>query len=245
MLPSSVLVMGGTRDALRLAEQLHERGVDVTTSLAGVTADPRLPPGKLRRGGFGGPSVMADYMRAQGFGAVVDATHPFAAQISHSTYEASRLAGLPYVRLERPGWEPQAGDCWIPVSSVSAAAEVLPPSAKVFLTVGRKSLAAFTARENITGIARMIEPPGAPVPTGWTLLLERPPFEVADEMQLMQLQGISHVVTKNAGGDLTYSKIVAARELSLPVVIIDRPAKPDAPCCPTVQAVVKWLSENI
>ena len=241
----AVLILGGTRDAVDLASLLDEAGFAVTTSLAGVTRSPVIPKGSVRSGGFGGSAGMAAYLKDTGFAALVDATHPFAAQISASGHEAAKLAGIPYVRLERPCWLPQAGDKWISVADVRSAIDALPANAKVFLTIGRKAVTQFMARPDLTGLARMIELPPSPLEQGWTVMLARPPFAVEDEKALMELESVTHLVTKNAGGELTSSKLVAARELGLPVIMIERPTKPDAPCFSEDNNVLNFLIENI
>lgn len=224
-----ILILGGTRDARELAAALIARGFHVITSLAGVTTDPLLPPGDVRRGGFGGATGLADYLRSEGIHALADATHPFAARMSANADAACRDTGLPILRLERPAWRAGPGDRWTSVTSTTGAAAVLPMGARVLLTIGRREIAPFLGREDLSGIVRMIEPPDAEVPPGWSLRLERPPFTVASERQLMSDHAITWLVTKNAGGNTTETKLAAAREAGIPVVMVERPTKPQAP----------------
>ena len=157
-----ILILGGTRDALDLAALLLAKGFDVTTSLAGVTTHPEKPQGALRSGGFGGVEGLVAY--ARNFDIVVDAAHPFAARISaHASAAAERL-GIPCVRLERPPWTAVANDLWINVASNEAALAALAAGARVFLAIGRKDIAPFMARGDLSGILRMIEPPDGLVP---------------------------------------------------------------------------------
>jgi precorrin-6A/cobalt-precorrin-6A reductase len=221
-----ILILGGTRDARELAASLIAEGFSVITSLAGVTADPLLPQGELRRGGFGGPEGLARYLRREGVAAVADAAHPFAARISVHAAEACRSEALPLFRLERPAWRPSHGDRWTMAESVMPAARLLPEGARVLLTIGRKEIGPFLAREDVSGVARMIEPPPLELPARWRLLLARPPFSVASERQLMQAHAITCLVTKNAGGSATEAKLQAARELEIPVIMVQRPVKP-------------------
>lgn len=225
-----ILILGGTGDARRLAERLVAEGSRVVTSLAGVTAEPVLPPGEVRRGGFGGVEGLAAYLRAQGIGAVIDATHPFAMQMSIHAYTACRMCHVPLYRLERPAWKRGPGDDWTEVASAGAAAQALPAAARALVTIGRKEIRPFFAQTDVEGIARMIEPPAEPAPPGWQVLLQRPPFDVPSEIKLMQSHGITHLVTKNAGGGETEAKLSAARQLAIPVIMIARPAKPEAIC---------------
>jgi precorrin-6A/cobalt-precorrin-6A reductase len=221
-----ILILGGTGDARALASVLAAEGFSVITSLAGVTENPLLPEGEVRRGGFGGVSGLMDYLRGEDIAAVADATHPFAQRMSEHAEAACRETGLPLLRLERPAWKAEAGDRWTTVSSVAEAAASLPGRSRALVTIGRKEIAPFLAREDISGVARMIEPPGLPLPARWTLLLQRPPFTVEAERRLMGEHAITRLVTKNAGGTATEAKLVAARVLGIPVTMVQRPLKP-------------------
>ena len=238
MLSKRILVLGGTSDAIILAKDLLKVGFDVVTSLAGVTENPVLPEGEIRVGGFGGEKGLYDYLKIQGFSAVADATHPFASQISRHGFNASELAGIPYMRLERTAWTPLPADSWIDVMDMEFAVAALPLNAKVLLTIGRKEIHSFFARKDLSGVARMIEKPSFDFPPNWQLLLARPPFDVEAERDLLLACKTTHLVTKNAGGRLTVSKLIAARGLRIPVVMISRPAKPDAPCFRSASALV-------
>jgi precorrin-6A/cobalt-precorrin-6A reductase len=222
-----ILILGGTGEARDIAAELLARGYRIVTSIAGVTSEPVLPPGEIRRGGFGGAAGLAEYLRENRVAAVVDATHPFAAQISANAAAACAEAAVPLLRFERPPWQAQDGDRWTTVATAAEAAAALPPGARALVTVGRKEIAAFFARENLSGIARMIEPPPCEVPPHWTVRLERPPFSLGSERRLMREEAISWLVTKNAGGTATEAKLQAARELAVPVILIARPAGPE------------------
>ena len=221
-----ILILGGTSDARLLAQELVAAGHEPVTSFAGVTQTPSLPTGEIRVGGFGGEEGLYAYLKSESFAAVADATHPFAAQISQHGFNAAKRAGIPYLRLERDAWTPGPGDRWIGVTNIVDAVNFLPAGARVMLTIGRKEIAPFLARGDITGIARMIENPTLPLPSNWHLILARPPFGFEDERNLLSTQHISHLVTKNAGGPQTEAKLQAARALNLPVIMIARPSKP-------------------
>lgn len=221
-----ILVLGGTSDANVLAKELLKSGFDVVTSFAGVTENPVLPEGEIRVGGFGGEDGLFDYLKAEGFTALADATHPFAAQISRHGSSAAERVGIPYLRLERAAWTPLPADHWISVPDTEAAIATLPNGARVLLTIGRKEIAGFLARDDLSGVARMIEKPPFELPPSWALVLARPPFTIEAERELLAFHKITHLVTKNAGGKLTVAKLVAARALRLPVVMIERPEKP-------------------
>jgi len=229
MPPRRILVLGGTRDARELAEALLAAGHAPVTSLAGVTEAPLLPPGEVRIGGFGGTDGLVEYLRGSGHSMVVDATHPFAARMSRQAAEACARLGIPLLRLERPAWEPQEGDRWLNVRTAEEAVAALPAGARVLLTIGRKEAEAFFARQDLSGIARMIELPPSPPPRQWQLLRERPPFSLVSETELMARNAITHLVSKNAGGSMTEAKLTAARDRRITVVMIARPDKPAVP----------------
>ncbi len=237
-----ILILGGTGEARALANRLIDAGHGVVTSLAGVTQAPHLPEGEVRRGGFGGAQGLAAYLRDGGFKILIDATHPFAAQMSRHAAGAAKACGLPLYRLERPAWAAEEGDRWIGAATVAAAVALLPAGARVFLTIGRKEAGAFLARADLHGIMRMIEAPTEELPPRWNLILARPPFTVAGERELLTANRITHVVSKNAGGQATRAKLIAARETKIPVVMIARPAKPAAVIMASVDAAFRLLS---
>ena len=221
------LILGGTADARELAAVLEAQGIPTITALAGVTSAPLMPLGRVRIGGFGGAAGIIAFCKAEAIACIADATHPFAAQISANAHAAAAQLNIRYLRLERPAWQAGPGDQWIDVADTKAAAGALPPGARVLLTVGRKDLAPFLARSDVSGVIRSIEPP-APPPPRWQVLQQRPPFTLDHEFALMRAHGITALVTKNAGGAQTSAKLMAARRLEIPVVMIARPAKPDA-----------------
>lgn len=243
-----VLILGGTGDAAKLAVQATVLpGVEVITSLAGRTRHPVTPAGRVRIGGFGGDAGLVDYVREQQIDLLIDATHPFAAQISCHAATAARICGLPHLLLVRPPWQPVEGDRWIEVESVPAAVSVLPRVAqRVFLTIGRQDLAAFAPLTDLWFLMRMIDPPtpNTPVPQG-TLLLERGPFTLAVERELLQTYAIGAMVSKNSGGAATYAKIIAAREAGLPVVMIQRPPIPSGDQVTDVAQALVWLQKHL
>jgi precorrin-6A/cobalt-precorrin-6A reductase len=224
---SRVLILGGTSEARELAERLHGAGVHVVSSLAGRVSRPRLPVGDVRIGGFGGPPAMAQWLVDQGVLAVADATHPFAERISASAASACAAAGVPLLRLQRPGWRERAGDCWHWVDGVPQAATVVAQlGERVLLTTGRQGLEAFAGIGDAWFLIRCVDPPEVALPARHELLLDRGPYTHAGERSLMQAHGIDVLVTKDSGGAHTIAKLDVARELGLPVVVVCRPPSP-------------------
>lgn len=240
------MVLGGTGEARELAARLAQRpGLRVLSTLAGRVRDPRLPAGEVRVGGFGGPERMAEWLRAEQADAVVDATHPFAERISASAAEAAQLAGVPLLLLRRPGWTPGDGDDWRWVASLAEAAALLSSiGERVFLTTGRQGLAAFAGSDRWF-LVRCVDPPEPPLPARMRLLLSRGPYDLDGELAVMREHRIDTLVTKDSGGDQTSAKLVAARGLRLPVVVVRRPDPPDVPIVATVGEALSWLDSAV
>lgn len=243
-----VLILGGTGDAVELADRASAlKEVEIITSLAGRTREPLAPLGMLRVGGFGGEAGLAEYLHEAEIDVLIDATHPFAAQISFHAAAAAATCQIPHLMLVRPAWERLCEDEWIEVDSVEAAAAVLPKFAqRVFLTIGRQQLAVFAHLENIWFLMRLIDPPAADalVPPG-VILCDRGPFALDNERKLLIEKQIDTIVSKNSGGNATYPKIIAARELGVRVVMVKRPATPLGEQVSDVDDALKWLVSKV
>ncbi|PHJ55346.1 cobalt-precorrin-6X reductase [Nostoc linckia z18] len=243
-----VLILGGTGDAAELAARLATiESVEIITSLAGRTREPLLPLGDLRVGGFGGVAGLVSYLEVMQIDLLIDATHPFATQISWNAVDAATKVRVPHLMLIRPPWEKVNDDRWIEVDSVAAAATVLQNQAqRVFLTVGRQELAAFAHLKDIWFLMRMIDPPApdALVPPGM-LLCDRGPFTLQNEREILIQHNIDTIVSKNSGGDATYAKIIAARELEVKVVMVNRPPIPPGNYVTNVDDALAWVFQKI
>ena len=238
-----LLVLGGTTEASRLAALLAERtDIAPLLSLAGRTRDLAPSPIPRRVGGFGGVDGLIRFLQDEGMGAVIDATHPFAAQMSAHAAEACAALDLPLARLTRPAWTVQAGDRWQEVTSAEAAAAALGDAPRrVFLTVGRLSLDAFAAAPQHHYLVRTIDAPDGLALPHATLMQARGPFPAEAEEALMRREGVEVLITKNSGGEATAGKLLAARRLGLPVVMIARPQKPAVPTFYAPEEVMGWL----
>lgn len=242
-----VLVLGGTLDASRLAQALAQAGVDGIFSYAGRTSAPIAQPLPTRVGGFGGVAGLQAFLQAECITHVVDATHPFAAQMSSNAVQACAEAGVPLLALERPAWQAQSGDVWQQVPDMAAAVQALPAEpARVFLAIGRQHVAPFLACAQHWYLLRLVDLVvdsvlDLPAARGH-VVLDRGPFTVDGDRALLQVHGITHVVSKNSGGAGAQAKLMAAREWSLPVILIDRPFIPARPTVSTVEGVFAWLN---
>lgn len=243
-----ILILGGTTEATVLARRLAgDTRFAVTVSLAGRTENPRpVADVAVRSGGFGGAAGLARWLADSGVEAVVDATHPFAAQISANAAAATNELRLPLCTILRPKWSAEPGDCWHTVPNMGQAADALGATPRrVFLSVGRQGVGAFQSASQHTYVVRSIEPPaGESLPADTMLIQARGPFTRDDEIDLLRQHRIDVVVTKNAGGPATYAKIEAARQLAIPVVMIERPAKAGRHIVSTTEDVLDWLGER-
>lgn len=239
------LILGGIADASRLAAEIARAGIDAVYSYGGRTRAPADQPLPIRIGGFGGVSGLADYVRREGITHVIDATHPFAAEISHNAVEACAETGTPLVALERAPWTRAPGDNWIEVGDVTAAVAALPEApARVFLGIGRQHVAPFAARSQHTYTLRFVDPAEAPLPFAAELILSRGPFTLDGELDMMRTRGIGWIVARNSGGDGARAKIDAARILGLPVIMISRPRLPERLRVESVAEVMQWLGHR-
>jgi precorrin-6A/cobalt-precorrin-6A reductase len=237
-----ILLLAGTEEARSLAGQLQALpGIRVTASLAGVTSAPLPIAAAMRSGGFGGAEGLAHYLREAEVAALIDATHPFAAQMAVNAEQACAATGSPRLKLLRPAWKPEPD--WTIVCDTTEAAAALPSGARALLTTGRKEILPFAARDDVEFLLRAIEPV-CNLPPHIRQLTARPPFSLEAEMALMEAESATHLITKNAGGT-GRAKLDAARVLRIPVVMIQRPAPPSGPVAATVGAAVAWVTETV
>jgi precorrin-6A/cobalt-precorrin-6A reductase len=243
-----VLILGGTAEARRLAGRLAGRAdLAVTLSLAGRTARPAAQPVPVRIGGFGGAEGLAAYLSGERIGALIDATHPYAAAMSANAAGGAAIAGVPLLALRRPPWLRAEGDRWTGVADVSEAVRELGAAPRhVFLALGRKELAPFVAARQHHYLIRSVDPVDPPLDVPHALYVTgRGPFTEDNDRTLLSRHDIDVVVCKNSGGAATYGKIAAARSLGIGVIILRRPILPDVAAVETVEDAVAWLDHGL
>lgn len=239
-----LLILGGTTEASALAQALAgEPEFDTLLSFAGTTRAPRPPPVRHRIGGFGGAEGLAAFLRAGRFDLVIDATHPFAATMKRNAVRATDAVGIPLLGVLRPEWSPVAGDDWIVVAGMAAAARALGDvPRRVLLTIGQKDLAVFRNAAGHSFILRSVDPPDPDVLPIAEVISARGPFLLADEITLLRQRRIEILVTKNSGGAATAAKLEAARACGVRVVMVERPAPPEGVVTvPDAAAAMQWL----
>lgn len=217
-----ILLLGGTGDARRLARSL---GPSHIYSLAGLGRVPGDLICQVRVGGFGGAQGLAAFITAEHIDLLVDATHPYAAQISANTAIAAEQVGVPCWALRRPAWEAGEGDNWREVNDWTDMIDALGDFQRPFFTLGREPLAhlhEIPAHQHWT--VRCLD---AQAPTDRAEIIgDRGPFDLEAERQLFERLNCDVLVSKNSGGASTEPKLQVARERGLPVLLLRRPALP-------------------
>ena len=237
----TLLLLAGTGEAKEIARGLAAAGIDAVASLAGATRLPKPLALPTRSGGFGGADGFETYLAENNITAVLDATHPFAARITDRTAAICAAKGIPYLHFLRSAWVAEPGDTWTDIDREDQAADHIKPGQTAFLGTGRQTLDRFANLQDVRVICRQIDPPDGPFPfPGGQFLVGRPPFPVEDEIKLFQELGVDWLVVKNAGGDRSKTKLTAARHLNIPVLMIRRPAMPDALRVRTVEQAIAW-----
>ncbi|WP_327754605.1 cobalt-precorrin-6A reductase (plasmid) [Sphingobium sp. SJ10-10] len=240
---SNILILGGTTEASALAAALAERHAPAVLSYAGRTDRPRAQPVPVRVGGFGGVAGLVRHLRDERVTHLVDATHPFAATMSEHAVAAAREAGVEHIMLTRPSWVAAEGDRWTHVPDIAGAVATLNGSARnVMLALGRMHVDAFAVQPQHHYLLRFVDMPVvAPGLPRHSLVVDRGPFTSDGDIRLMRDHGIDIIISKNAGGSGAQAKLIAARSLGLPVVMIDRPPCPAAQVTHEVSGVLEWL----
>jgi precorrin-6A/cobalt-precorrin-6A reductase len=238
-----ILLIGGTEEARQLNEILADRpGLELFTSLAGRTKNPAPLKGHVVSGGFGGDAGLTRFLSQNRIQCVVDASHPFAAKMTQTAARVCQRKKVSYLRFQRPLWVAGSADYWVQVPSIDKAVEAAADHARIFLSVGRQELAPFTVLKDRFFLVRSIEGVSfEPVECETFFIRQRGPFSVPDEKKLLKHHKIDVIVTKNSGGLSTYAKIVAARELRLPVIMIDRPDLPNVMTLSSIDEVIQSI----
>ncbi len=242
-----LLLLGGTGEARSIATALRrESGLSLTVSLARPERNPRPFGWPVRIGGFGGDAAFADWLRAAGATAVLDATHPFATRMGHRTLALAEELGVEYARFLRPAWMPSAGDDWTFLNRPEEAEERIPKGATVFLATGQSDLEHFGPLDGRRVLCRIRNVPTQPFPfKDGRFVIGTRPFTVIDECDFFVREGVDWIVSQNSGGQGSWPKIEAARELGLPVAMIRRPPQPQGLKINTVSEAISWVRRRL
>jgi len=220
------LVLGGTAEAVQLARNLvATTDFNVIYSLAGRTRLPILPDCAINVGGYGGVEGLVAYLRANQISAIVDATHPFAAQMSANAMDATALTKIPLFKFLRPAWEEPANTPWLHAATATDAAEIISGRFnRVFLSSGLGDIASFTHLSDTWFLVRSVDASDTPGDLAkYHHIISRGPYDLAAETTLLRDWKIDALVSKNSGGDATSAKLEAAQSVGIPIIMIDRP----------------------
>jgi precorrin-6A/cobalt-precorrin-6A reductase len=240
------LILGGTGEANQLADALIRAKIDAVYSYAGRTKIPLPHELPTRIGGFGGADGLADFLKAEKITHVIDATHPFATEMSRHAVTACAATNISLIALERAPWSRASGDNWIEVADIAATVAALPDQpSRVFLAIGRQHVAPFAVKPQHAYLLRFVDTPDSPQPLpGAEVIVSRGPFTLGGELELMRSRRIEWIVARNSGGTGARAKIDAARELRLPVIMIARPELPERLRADGVDGVMAWLGHD-
>lgn len=240
-----ILILGGTGDARRFGRLASEADIDGTISIVGATSEPAPQSMPVRVGPFGGLDKLRAYLRDQSIDAVVDMTHPFARQMTGRAVEACSAESIPFLRFERPVWEPIPGAKWQSAPSPARVVDYVPRDAKVFVAAGPNSALEFgLAGYNV--LCRRAEPTDAMPPDGWRWIVARPPYDLDAERELLHREKIDLMICKNSGGDAGRTKLDAAAQLGIPIVMLERPSLPDGvKTAQTLWGALEWVKATL
>jgi len=219
-----IVIFGGTNEGLEFCKILHQQGHEITLCIAGKTKNPKLPKcGKIRIGGFGSIENLSEYFINNKFDLILDATHPYAKNISRKLVAATNISDKNLMRFTRPIWQKNQPTDWHDFIDFAQAIKQLPTNAITFITTGHKGLEELQTRPDCQFFIRLIEPPKISLANNMMLIISRPPYTFANEKKFLIENKIMHLISKNSGSNQTRAKIDAAIELNINISMISRP----------------------
>jgi precorrin-6A/cobalt-precorrin-6A reductase len=238
------LVLAGTYEAREICEALGKIRIPAVASLAGVTRKPENLSIETRIGGFGGTKGFREFLTDKQISWVIDATHPFATEMTKTAVNECLDLNIPHVIVQRLGWLPEEGDDWRSIDSLQMLDEIIPRGSVVFLGTGRQVLSEYSNMDGRKLLCRVVDEPSQPFPfENGEYLVGRPPFSVQEEVALFKKLQVDWLVVKNSGGSGGASKLVAARQLGIPVAMLNRPELPKSTVVLNAAQALKWLQE--
>lgn len=234
----NILLFAGTSDGHALAKRLVDLPVDMTICVATGYGEETLSDIRDRfaiRAARMNEEEIVDCIRLNNHDLIIDATHPYATEISRNARSAASRAAVPYFRLIRPASGTGDGSGSMRVSSAAEAADRCSSlDGNILVATGVKELATFTTITDFTErvfvrVLPFVESITACCNLGvrsGNIIAMQGPFSHELNVALMRQFAIKVLVTKDggtAGG--TEEKITAAKEIGATVIMIDRPAE--------------------
>ncbi|MGB5975281.1 MAG: cobalt-precorrin-6A reductase [Nodosilinea sp.] len=252
-------IIGGTGEAVQLAKALAARQIPCLVTVTTAAARRAYPPSRCLNVAVGNLAAeeLETFITARRVGAVLDASHPFAAEISRGAIAATQALQRPYWRYERPALEPSFNGL---VHCVPGLEEILTPevlAGRVLLTLGYRWLHHFAPWQSQATLFARILPSAAALEAaleaGFTpdrLIALRPPVHAELEKALWRQWRITRVITKASGipgGENT--KRAIAERLGIPIFVLNRPQLQYPVVCHSREAVLDlcqtwWLSHQ-
>lgn len=252
-----ILVIAGTQDGREIAEELTKEYpgevlVSVVSEYGGQLAE---QTGLKVRVGALNEEEFCELCQAEEIRLCIDASHPYAKNVTAMAQKACQEIDIDYVRYERPKQPLPQYDKLIRVASPSEAAKVCGQrNQKTFLTTGSRSLSDFTgeptlAIENLT--VRVLPDPQVLqqcldlglLPN--QIIAMQGPFSHELNKAMFQQSESEVMVTKNSGAlGGTDTKLTAAMELGLTIILIDRPQSITGPMVTSKEKLMNYIAHK-
>ena len=241
-----ILIIGGTQEGNKLANYFKEHNLEYIISYAGVVEEVYKKKFKKRVGGFGGKIGIFNFIKQNKITHVIDASHPFSQKISLNTYNVCKSYNIPIITYTRKPWFERKNDNWIKVGDFNESADYLKGEAKnVFLAIGKKNLQVFKKYPQHCYLLRVINNQDINnLFPNQKCIAYNSKLNVEEEIKILKKYKIEVIVSKNSGGNLAYNKIIAARKLKIPVVIISRPKSLRSKKIYTLESLLEWLNSE-
>lgn len=250
-----ILFIAGTNDARELAVKIKKSGYSLLATV--VTENAALELRKVGLNVITGRLTSEDFIRVMKkyeIETVIDASHPFAEEVSKNAIEATQLSGITYIRYERENQLFQGGNITVVESYVEAAEKAFENKGVIFLTTGSKTLEIFTKKllgqPNIRLIARMLprkdnlekcEELAFPQKN---IVAIQGPFTKEFNLALYTQFNVTTVITKDSGKEGSVEeKIEAAKELGIKMIIIKRPNINYKICFQSFSEIITYLNQ--
>jgi precorrin-6A/cobalt-precorrin-6A reductase len=254
---ADVLVIAGTSDANAIIQELASHGIHVMATVATAFGHSLVPTlenvvatkGRLDRNG------LHRLMAKSGVKCVLDASHPYAREVSANAIGACADAGIAYLRYERPSTVAENEDVIHVRDIADAAAKLREMKGTVFISTGSTGLEVFArvlsdfsqravvrVLPDDTVIARC-KSLGLPASS---IIASRGPFSEESNMAIFRATGATILVLKDSGSEGgTPQKLSAARRLGLAVILVDRPVVEYPWVTGSIQEAVSHVVRNI